>query len=57
MGHLQKAGKLKDAIHSRLDRLVSQSKSDVFKAAISKDSHVKRVRDYLSKPTKEIQSR
>ncbi|MFA5249954.1 MAG: hypothetical protein WC371_00900 [Parachlamydiales bacterium] len=55
MGHLQKTGKLEGAINSRLDRLVSQSESEVFKAAISKDSHVKMVRDYLSKPTKEIQ--
>ena len=55
MGQLQKAGKLEGAINSRLDRLVSQSESEVFKAAVSKDSHVKMVRDYLEKPAKEIQ--
>lgn len=55
MGQLQKAGKLEGAINSRLDRLVSQAESEVFKAAISKDSHVKMVRDYLEKPAKEIQ--
>ncbi len=55
MGQLQKTGKLEGAINSLLDRLVSQSESEVFKAAISKDSHVKMVRDYLSKPAKEVQ--
>jgi tetratricopeptide (TPR) repeat protein len=55
INHLQKAGKLEGAINTRLDRLVSQSESEVLKAAISKDSHVKMVRDYLNKPAKEIQ--
>lgn len=47
--------KLESTINSRLDRLVSQSESEVLKAAIRKDSHVKMVRDYLDKPAKEIQ--
>ncbi|CCB88323.1 hypothetical protein SNE_A04460 [Simkania negevensis Z] len=55
MGQLQKARKLESTINSRLDRLVSQSESEVLKAAIRKDSHVKMVRDYLDKPAKEIQ--
>lgn len=52
---LKQAGKLEAAINSRLDRLVTQSESEVLKAAINKDSHVKMVRDYLDKPVKEIQ--
>lgn len=52
---LQKTGKLEDAINSRLNILVSQSESEVFKTAISQDIHVKMVRDYLDKPAKEIQ--
>ena len=55
VNQLQKGGKLEGAINSRLDRLVSQSESEVFKSAINKDSHVKMVRDYLNKPAKEIQ--
>ncbi len=55
MGQLQKASKLESAINSRLDTLVSQSESNILKAAISKDSRVKMVRDYLEKSAKEIQ--
>jgi len=55
MGQLQKVGKLESTINNRLDRLISQSESEVLRAAISKDSHVKMVRDCLDKPAKEIQ--
>ena len=55
MGQLQKAGKLESAINSRLDKLVSQSESEVFKTAINQNKHIKMVKDYLEKPAKEIQ--
>ncbi|MBX7066664.1 MAG: hypothetical protein K1X28_05485 [Parachlamydiales bacterium] len=55
MGQLKQAGKLESAINSGLEKLVSQSESEVLKDAINQNKHVKMVRDYLNKPTKEIQ--
>ncbi len=55
MGQLKQTGKLGGAINSGLEKLVSQSESEVYKAAISQNKHVKMVRDYLDKPAKEIQ--
>ncbi|MES2273256.1 MAG: hypothetical protein V4487_03600 [Chlamydiota bacterium] len=55
MAELKQAGKLESTINSRLDRLISQSESEVLKAAISQDNHVKMVKDYLGKSVKEIQ--
>jgi hypothetical protein len=55
MGQLKKAGQLEGAINSGLEKLVSQSESEVLKNAISQNKHVKMVRDYLDKPAKEIQ--
>lgn len=55
MGQLKQTGKLGGAINSGLEKLVSQTESEVYKAAISQNKHVKMVRDYLDKPAKEIQ--
>ncbi len=55
MGQLKQAGKLEGTINSGLDKLVSQSKSQVLKTAVSQNKHVKMVIDYLDKPAKEIQ--
>ncbi len=55
MGQLKQTGKLGGAINSGLEKLVSQSESEVYKAAISQNKHVQMVRDYLDKPAKEIQ--
>ena len=55
MTQLKQVGKLEGAVNSGLDRLVSQSESEVLKTAISENKHVKMVVDYLDKPTKEIQ--
>ena len=55
MTQLKQVGKLEGAVNSGLDRLVSQSESEVLKTAISQNKHVKMVVDYLDKPTKEIQ--
>ena len=55
MAQLKQAGKLESTIKNGLEKLVSQSESEVLKAAISQNKHVKMVRDYLDKPAKEIQ--
>jgi len=55
MGQLKKAGKLEGSINNRLDRLINQSESEVFKSVNSQNKHIKMVRDYLDKPAKEIQ--
>ncbi|MFS8564375.1 MAG: tetratricopeptide repeat protein [Rhabdochlamydiaceae bacterium] len=55
MNQLKQAGKLEGAINSSLEKLVSQSESEVYKATINQNKHVKMVRDYLDKPAKEIQ--
>jgi tetratricopeptide (TPR) repeat protein len=55
MGDLKQAGKLEGALKSGLEKLVSQSESEVYRIAVSQNKHVKMVRDYLDKPTKEIQ--
>ena len=55
MAQLKQAGKLEGAINSGLEKLVSQSESEVLKAATNQNKHVKMVRDYLDKPAKEIQ--
>ena len=55
MGQLKQTGKLGGAINSGLEKLVSQSESEVYKTAINQNKHVKMVRDYLDKPAKEIQ--
>jgi tetratricopeptide (TPR) repeat protein len=55
MAHLKQAGKLESTINSGLEKLVSQSESEVLKAAINENRHVKMVRDYLDKPAKEVQ--
>lgn len=55
MAQLKKAGKLEGAINSRLEKIVSQSESEVLKSAINRNKHVKMVESYLDKPTKEIQ--
>jgi tetratricopeptide (TPR) repeat protein len=55
IAQLKQAGKLEGAINSGLEKLVSQSESEVFKAAVNQNRHVKMVRDYLDKPTKEVQ--
>jgi tetratricopeptide (TPR) repeat protein len=55
IAQLKQAGKLEGTINSGLEKLVSQSESEVFKAAVNKNTHVKMVRDYLDKPAKEIQ--
>ena len=46
---------MEGTINSGLEKLVSQSESEVLKTAISQNKHVKMVRDYLDKPAKEIQ--
>lgn len=55
IGQLKQTEKLGGAINSGLEKLVSQSESEVYKAAIFQNKHVKMVRDYLDKPSKEIQ--
>ena len=55
MGQLKKAGQLEGTINSGLEKLISQSESEVLKAAINQNKHIKMVRDYLDKPAKEIQ--
>lgn len=55
MAHLKKAGNLEGAINSRLEKIVSQSESEVLKSAIDRNKHIKMVKDYLNKPAKEIQ--
>ncbi|MBM3192313.1 MAG: tetratricopeptide repeat protein [Chlamydiae bacterium] len=54
MAQLKQAGKLEGVINSGLEKLVSQSESEVLKAAISQNKHVKMVRDYLDKPAREV---
>jgi len=53
--HYKQSGRLEAAVNNELEKLVPQSKSEVYKAAIRQNKHVKMVRDYLDKPTKEIQ--
>lgn len=55
MAQLKQTGQLEGVINGGLEKLVSQSESEVLKAAISQNKHIKMVRDYLDKPTKEIQ--
>lgn len=55
IAQLKQAGKLENAINNGLEKLVSQSESEVLKSAINQNRHVKMVRDYLDKPAKEIQ--
>lgn len=55
MAQLKRTGSLENTINNRLDKLVAQSESEVLKAAINKDAHVKMIKDYLDKPSKEIQ--
>jgi tetratricopeptide (TPR) repeat protein len=55
ISQLKQAEKLEGAINSGLEKLVSQSESEVLKAAINQNKHVKMVRDYLDKPVKEVQ--
>lgn len=55
VAQLQQTGKLEGAINSSLEKLVSESKSEVLRAAISQNKHIKMVKDYLVKPAKEIQ--
>ncbi len=55
MAQLKQAGKLEGAINSGLEKLVSQSESEVLKSAINHNKHVKMARDYLDKPAKEVQ--
>jgi tetratricopeptide (TPR) repeat protein len=55
IGQLKHAGKLESAVNTGLDKLVSQSESEVLRAAIYQNKHIKMVRDYLDKSTKEVQ--
>jgi tetratricopeptide (TPR) repeat protein len=55
VAQLKQAGQFESTINSGLEKLVLQSESEVLKAAVSQNKHVKMVRDYLDKPTKEIQ--
>jgi len=55
IAQLKQIGKLESTIHKGLEKIVSQSESDVLKTALTQNKHIKMVKDYLDKPAKEIQ--
>ena len=54
MVKLKKAGKLEGGMKEAFENYISNSKSEILKALINEEKHVKLYLDYLNKPVKEI---